>query len=257
MAGRTHNRWTRVYVDGRDLSGFSRKIGPLLYDANPVDLTAPMSDAGKGFYPGLPNMNVGTLNALLETTATTGLHAIMNGAGVGRNVMVAIGSQAAPAVGDPTYCGVFTQSAYESTDDGGAVVMTIPFAGYDEVLGASMTYNQPWGKLLHVLGDETGANSGNTPRIDGGASTSLGGILFYHITSITGTNVIISVDDSANGTSWAACSGLTTASILQASAPTSGYICLSKTATIRQYTRFQIAGTFSHCIFTAALVRGQ
>ena len=43
MAGRTAPQWTRVYMDGYDLSGYARTIGPLSASYDPVDVTV-MSD---------------------------------------------------------------------------------------------------------------------------------------------------------------------------------------------------------------------
>jgi len=78
-----------VYQDGYDLSGFGRTIGPLQNEWSEVDMTATMSDTARGYYAGEPQVNVGTLNAVFDNTATTGLHTVGITAGISRTVLVA------------------------------------------------------------------------------------------------------------------------------------------------------------------------
>lgn len=42
--GRTKEKYRRVYIDGYDMSGFGRTIGPLEWKYDEADLTAHMSD---------------------------------------------------------------------------------------------------------------------------------------------------------------------------------------------------------------------
>ena len=63
--GRTKHKWERVYVDGYDLSGYGRTIGPLSWAYDEADLTAHMSDTVKGYLPNNANVNLGTFNAQL------------------------------------------------------------------------------------------------------------------------------------------------------------------------------------------------
>ena len=96
MAGRTLKKYTRVYVDGYDMSGYSRMIGPLQWEFEEVDLTAPMGDSVKGYLPGHPTISPGTLNVVFDNTATSGAHAVLSSQNDDRVVLVAIGDRVSP-----------------------------------------------------------------------------------------------------------------------------------------------------------------
>lgn len=129
--GQTKHKHWRVYVNGYDLSGYSRSIGPLSVEYDEADLTAHMGDSVKGYLPNTGHVSPGTLNAVFDNTATTGLYALTQStAGTQRNVMVPIGVRGAPADGDPVFCGQFYQNAFQVTNDGGAVTATIPYSGW-------------------------------------------------------------------------------------------------------------------------------
>src|SRR5687767_12028629 len=101
--GRTVSRWTRVYVSGYDLSGYSRSIGPLMWTFDEADGTT-LGDAVKNAYPNHPVINIGTLNAVLDNT-TARSHDVIGTSQNKRVVMVPIGIRAEPAQGDPVFCG--------------------------------------------------------------------------------------------------------------------------------------------------------
>lgn len=261
--GRTTNKWRRVYVNGYDLSGFSRDIGPLDLVYDEADLTAYMGDTVKGYLPNTAHASPGTLNAVFENTATTGLHALAQpSAGTSRNVLVAIGMRAAPADGDVCYAGSFYQSGYNVTNDGGAVTATIPFTGWS-ASAESLLYATPWGLILHANAARTSASGANTDlgydNPSGGATTK-GGYFAYHILASSGAGhtATLSVDDSAtnlNDASFAALSGATTGSIT-VTAGVSGIVSIGHTATVRQYLRWQIAfGTATSVTFVSAFFR--
>jgi hypothetical protein len=255
--GRTKIKWWRVYIDGYDMSGFSRSIGPLEMVYDEVDMTAPMSDTVKGYLPNQGHVNTGTLNAVFDNTATTGLHALMITAGISRNVITAIGMRAIPAGGDPCFGGTFIDTAYQVTQDGGAVTATIPFAGWS--VEKSANYVSPWGTLLHANAAETGVNSGTGYDNPTGASTAKGGYFMYHVLASSNPThtATLSVDDAATnaGGSFAPLSGATSGSIT-VTAGVSGIIFLGNTATVRQFLRWQIAlGTATSVTFVSAFFR--
>ena len=103
--------WDRVYIDGLDMSGYARTIGPLSWSYKDTDLRA-MSDAAAGGLPGIATISPGTLSAVFDNTAATGLHVIASGAGVKRLVTVARGIRAAPAQGDPCFTSYAVQKNY-------------------------------------------------------------------------------------------------------------------------------------------------
>src|SRR5690349_21126473 len=100
---RTHNKHVRVYVNGVDMSGYSRTIGPLgvMFGAEP---DASMTDEAKNIVMGQGDITAGTLNAFLDND-TAGLFAAQ--ANTTRNLLVAIGVNAAPAAGNPIFAWKF------------------------------------------------------------------------------------------------------------------------------------------------------
>jgi hypothetical protein len=248
--GRTVNRWTRVYVDGYDLSGYARSIGPLSVEFDAPDLTV-LSDGVVGVLPNQAHITPGELNGVLDNTATSGIQAVLSTAGTYRKVMIPIGIRAAPAAGDPVFLGSFEQLSYKASDDGGAMVVNVPFGEYD--ITQVGNYTKPWGTLLHALSAATAANS-DTGIDDRGSATTAGGYLMYQVTAGDGT-ATISVDDSADNSSFTALSGATSG-VIDCSAATSGIVALGTTATVRRYLRWQIAlGTASTVTFALAFVR--
>ena len=255
--GRTvFQKYTRVYVAGYDLSGYARDIGPLTVDFD-METAAAMSDGIKGGLPGHANINVGTLNGFLDTTATSGLHALAS-AGTGKkNVMVALGIRAAPAAGDPCFVAVVEQKNYFIPLDlsGAMVNATIEYAG-TTAAPTSYLYSKAWGLLLHTNSAATAANAGTGVDHPGGAQTTAGGFLMYQVLAGDGGTCTISIDDSANNVDFAALSGATSGEIA-ATAGVNATVALGSAATVKQYLRWQFAkGTAATCTFVLAFVRG-
>ncbi|MGH8429207.1 MAG: hypothetical protein ACREUF_02280, partial [Solimonas sp.] len=156
MPGRTPSRFMRVYVDGYAMSAYVSQIGPLATTFTEEQLAA-LSDAVSGALPGKAVISPGVLNGLFDNTATSGLHAVMNGADTIRQLMVAIGDRAEPAQGVPAFCGAFRQAAYQGVGEG-VVAATVPFSGWDAT-AATLGYERAWGALLHAAGAETAVNT--------------------------------------------------------------------------------------------------
>ena len=255
--GRTVEKYRRVYINGYDMSGFGRTIGPLELTYDEADLTAIMSDTVKGYLRNGAQVNCGTFNAVFDNTATTGVHALSSGtAGTTRNVLTAIGIQAAPAQGDPVFGGQFVQKAYQVTDDGGAVTVSIPFSGWS-VAASTLLFACPWGDLLHANSAVTAANTAAGIDNPTAAATAKGGYLMYHVLTSSGAGhtATLSVDDSADNSTWLALSGATSGSIT-VTAGVSGLVALGNTATVRRYLRWQIAlGTATSVTFVSAFFR--
>src|SRR5574343_497910 len=229
MAGRTVAKHTRIYVDGYDLSGYSRSIGPLEWTFDEADQTC-IPDAVKGYLPNQATFGVGTLNGVFDNTAPTGLHVLANGAGVIRNVMVAVGIGAAPAQGDPAYVGQFEQASYMGDPNNAAVYATVGFDKSSET-STTLLYPKPWGWLLHAKGAETAVNTA-VGIDDNGGSSAFGGYMAYHVFAGNGT-ATIKVQDAATNTSpsFADLSGCTTGSI-DCSTVKHGIVAIGRTATV-------------------------
>lgn len=257
--GRTLNRYSRVYVSGYDLSGYARSIGPLdLTFQEGVD--DPINADYIGTHLGQGTISPGTLNAIFDSTATTGIHALLQTPG-DKNVMVAQGIRAAPAQGDPVFCAQVAQTGYTLGAQETPTTVTVPFSR-TRGNATSLLYAQPWGWLLHANTAVTGVN-GSTGVDLVTTSTALGGYMMYQVTTAAGAGDItatIKVQDSDTNVSGdfddLLTSGVINCGSSGAAVPTSGVVALGKTATVRQFVRWQIVlGTATSVTFTLAFVR--
>lgn len=249
---RTHNKHVRAYVDGVDLSGYSRTVGPLvwMFGAEP---DASMTDGCKNIVVGQADIQAGTLNAFVDNDAA-GLFALASGSTGTRNLLVAIGANAAPVAGDNVFAWKFEQTSYTVEQGTGFVAVNVPFGGAS--YASTLTYCRPWGKLLHAKGLETDVNA-SAGIDDNGAQTTKGGIFVYHLHSSDGTVTLKVQDASTNSDgSFGDLSGATSGSITAAVSPKSGMIALSTIATVKRYLRWQLAfGTATAATFTCAFIR--
>jgi hypothetical protein len=252
--GRTTLKHSRFYCAGFDLSGYTRSFGPCDWTFEEHDTTCPLGDEVKGYLPGHPSISVGALNGVLDNTVTSGLHAILSTAGQSRVVMAPFGIRAAPAAGDPVFCGRFDQLAYTAAGDG-VMAVNIPFGMWD--VANLVDYPSPWGTLLHAKGAETAANTGTGIDNPTAGETLFGGYMVYQIFAYGGTgSATISIDDSANNVDFLALSGATSGAIAHTSMPTAGIVALGTNATVRRYLRWQLSlATLTSVTFALAFVR--
>jgi hypothetical protein len=247
---RTHIKHSRVYVNGVDLSGYSRTFGPLswMFGAEP---DAALTDGAKNIVMGQGDIQAGALNAFLDND-TAGLFA--NKAQGTKNLCVAIGVNAAPIAGNPVFAWEFEDVGYMAEQGGGFVAANLPFGGPS--YASKLTYKKPWGFLLHASGAETAVNTA-TGQDDNGASSALGGIFIYHLLTSNGTVTLKAQDAATNSNgSFSDLTGATSGSINASVTPQSGMIALGTTATIQRYTRWQLVfGTATTATFVMALIR--
>jgi len=252
--GRTLDKYKRVYIDGYDVSGNGRSIGPLTLEYEEADLTAPMSDAVKGYLRNHAQVSPGVFNAVFDnSTSPLGIYAIAT-TQASRNVLVAQGIRAAPAQGDPVFAGYFKNTGGQLLDDGGAVVINMSFAGWASE-AASLQFANPWGVLLHANGAETAVNSA-VGVDDRGASTASGGYFMWQGIAGNGTATVKVQHASTNSDgSFADITGATSGS-LDYSTPRAGIAVTSTALTINRYLRWQIVlGTASTVTFLCAFMR--
>lgn len=243
-----------MYAGGYDLSGFNRSIGPIGIEVEEADLTT-WTDLVKGYLKNQAKAGIGTLNSVFENTPTTGLHAVMGTAGIRRDILVAIGIQAAPAAGDLAFIGQFAHAGYQATNDGGALTVTCPFEGWDATAPLSIAPN--WGILLHPNTAETAVNTAVGFDNPTGGATALGGLFMYQALAGNGT-ATLKVQDAATNTnpSFADLTGATSGSI-DCATKQSGLIALGVGATVRQFLRWQIVlGTATTVTFVIGFARG-
>lgn len=248
--GRTVNKFIRCYVDGYDMSGYARSVGPLVETYDEANATT-YGDNVKGYLPNFATVNIGTLNTVLDNS-TGASHALMQSQ-ASRTVLIAIGIQAAPAEGDPAFCGVYLQKEYMTETGDGVVTISAPFAGW-AADASSLAYSKGWGVLLAPKAARTAVNSA-VGVDDRGAATSRGGYMCYQLFSSNGT-VNLKVQDAATNTGGSFTDLAATGLIDASSAPKHGIVALSPTATVRRYLRWQLAfGTATTATFAIAFVR--
>lgn len=238
-------------MNGYEMGPYGRSVGTLGWEFAQADCTAPMGDAVRGYLPDTPTVSAGPVNMIFSNVAGAS-HTLRAYAGATINLAVPIGIRAAPAAGDPCFVGAFQGMNYQTAEDGGAEIITMNLGGWDA--SQFIAYNKPWGRLLKPYEAITGANTGT--GIDNGAATTAGGYMAYHVVYGNGT-ATISIDDSADNSSFDPLSGATTGSINTSTAPLSGFVALGNTATVRQYLRWQVAlGTATNIGIVLAFVRG-
>jgi len=237
------------------MSGYARSVGPLAWECDETEVTA-LADTVKTYLPGHVQVNVGTLNAVFDNTATVGVHAVLSSAGTIRTVLVAQGIRAEPEDGDPAFGGQFTQGAYQIEGDN-AVYANVPFMGTAGD-ASSHGYGTPWGLLLHANAVRllaTGVNTAVGFDNPTGGATAKGGYMVYHVTAGDGT-ATLSVQDAAvnNDGGFALLAGCSTGSI---NCAVKQYgVVVPTTMDVRQYLRWQIAfGTATTVTFAIAFMR--
>jgi len=250
---RTNSKWTRVWVNGYDISGSARDIGSVGFTRDAPNVAA-YSDAVLNTVLGHSAIQCGPINAFLSPSATTDIHELLNAGNITADVMIAFGINAEPAVGDHVFGWKMQQGSY--TADGEGVVgvnMSFPGASY----AASKGYDSPFGKLVHAKAAATAANTA-IATIDNGAESTKGGIFVYQLFSSTGA-VTLSIDDAEANTGngdFSALSGATSGSITAAVSPKSGMVALARDATVRRYIRWQLSIASGTCTFACAFIRG-
>lgn len=253
MAGRTTSKHLRVYVNGYDLSGYSRSVGDVGIEMDTPELTV-WTDAVKGYLTGAAALAFGPLNVNMDNTASVGAHVLENTSDAYRLVTLAIGDRAAPVAGNPVFCAELRKTAYTALDSSGAVLANLAFAQAADVTSTARQYTNPFGVLLNANTARTGVNSSSGFGHNASGATAAGGVFVYQVTAGNGT-ATLSVDDSANNSAFTALSGATSGSITCA-AGVYGVVPLSRTATVREYLRWQITlGTATSVTFVSAFLR--
>jgi hypothetical protein len=83
--------------------------------------------------------------------------------------------------------------------------------------------------------------------------TAFGAQAYLQVTAFTGSSVTVAVQDSADGVTYAAVTGLTFTAVT--AAPNTQRLATAGNATIRRYLRIVTTGTFTNAVFAVALNR--
>ena len=158
-----------------------------------------------------------------------------------------------------TYC-------HRKTAVGDSAASMIGFQiGYDPNRGADGSlaitvdalangFGLEWGQAL-TPGIRTDSGATNGASHDYGAAigqTSFGAQAYLHVFSFTGTSATVTVEDSANDSTWA-----TLATFATVTGQTSERIATSTTETVDRYLRVATSGTFSDLQFWVQVVKNQ
>lgn len=116
-------------------------------------------------------------------------------------------------------------------------------------------YGLEWGRMLtDGIRTDTTATSPST-GIDTLASASFGAQAYLHVTGFTGTSVTVTIQDSADNSSFANISP--SMAFTAASAIGTQRISVVNTTTIRRYVRVITTGTFSSASFAVNFVKNE
>lgn len=111
-----------------------------------------------------------------------------------------------------------------------------------------------WGQLV-TPGIRTDVGATNGTSVDQAASSAFGGTLYAHLFALTGTDVTIKVQDSADNATFADVSGMSW--LVNTTTPQAARVQLGVTATLRRYVRIATttSGGFTNAQFAAMLVK--
>lgn len=216
---------SRLLVGDFHLAAHANSVSaPLSVDA--LETTRYTDAPNKTFIPGRQSSTF-TVNGLYDTAAHTDLAAWQSAA---QPVSFAMEGLAAGSF-------VWLVNAIETQfSTGGGIGEAVPFS-----LSAQTDGLVDFGLSLHDLGAETA--DGNGTSVDYGASSSGGAVAHLHVTAYSGlTSAAISIEDSADNSSWSAVSGGAFASVTAVGAER-----LVIAGTVRRYVRaiIDVTGTGS------------
>lgn len=184
-------KWGRVFVDGYAITVDTSDISiGNTYD----ELEASGYGMDKRYLVGQNDASI-TVDGYYTATTAAAL-----AAGSGKIISVAIGNNAAPTVGDPTFSisACQTESTIKPPKDGLVAINAkfLPDATVANTTGLDIGV---------MLADTTDTSAdGNGTSVDQAAQSSAGAVGFCHITGVsTSDTVQVTVQDSADDSSWA------------------------------------------------------
>lgn len=265
---RTNKKYIRIYIDGYDMSGYTRDAGTIgeVSDAPP---DACITDAVKNTLVGQTTIQCGPINAVLDNDGTTypaGLFATLNVSGTYHNIAIPIGTLAVPAIGDPMFAADMNSTSFQATPDNGSGFLSVNLALGVYAPDVATAFDDCFGFVLHPKGAETAVNSANTPsccNFPNGA-TALGGVFAYQLFAASGGGagtVVLKMQDSADGsTGWADVTGATSPALTTAAVtttPAADLVVTTITQAVKQYTRWQLVfgGSCTSATFFAGFIR--
>lgn len=151
-------------------------------------------------------------------------------------------------LGNPSACLVAKQINYDPTrgQDGALTVNT-------QLLGNA--YGLDWGQSL-TAGQRIDTTATNGSSVDFLAATSFGWVAYLQVFEFSGTDITITLEDSANNSVFASFTGSAFTQVT-AARRTQRIASSSATATVRRYVRAVSSGTFTSVTFTITFVKNE
>lgn len=237
---KTNVRWFRLLVDEFDLSGDVRQVGNFgaVY---PEEDSTGWSDGRKTVTLGNPDIVLEGYQALFAKDGTgRSFDALIPIAE--RNVSLAMGIGAAPAVGNPAFLSTFEQVSGQ-VDGTGTVALAVEFSG--GLTGAAQ--ERPFGVVL-APGTSLSATTNGT-SVDNAAASTNGLVAMLHVTATASGSWTLKVQHSTNDSTWA--------DLITFSANGSAITSERGTSsgTVNRYLRFQATRTAGTSTFWVTAAR--
>lgn len=230
------------YIDGYDLSGDVGSMQNIGMPLSPLVVTG-INKLAQERIMGKRD-GVISFNAFWNTTTDASFDALKAGlfTGADKHMMyfhrATVGTPAAALVSKRSEC------QWNREEDGG---LSATFTGM------ANAYGLDWGQAL-TAGLRTDTTATNGTSVDGGASTAFGLQAYLQVFSFTGTSVTVTLQDSADNSSWAAITG---GAFTAATARGRERLATGRTATVRRYVRATTSGTFSSAVFAVMFRRNK
>lgn len=233
-----HGKDTAVYLNGRN-AGTYLKSADATHTADTHETTT-MGSSYVTRVGGLFDSKM-SCDGIYDGTATTGIYAL---------------AKAALSSSSVSILNVYPLGEVSRGDVGLALRARITDHSVEmpcqNILTVSSNFTG-YGKLeliesLHPLAAET--TTGNGTALDGAAATTNNGAVWVHCTAFTGTSITLTVEDSADNSSFATIATFTAITAGGSSER------IAITGTIRRYVRVVRSGTYTTATFSVGLYRG-
>lgn len=230
-----------LLVAGYDLSGDIQSLGNVGGGPSPLTMTA----VNKFAFERIGGIHDGRLEMVTFFNKATGrAHPVLSAL---PTADVHIAYLRGTTLGNAAACMVAKQATYDATRGSDGM---LTFA----VSAAANRYGLEWGvQLTAGLRTDTSGTTGTTVD-QTTVSTAFGWQAYLQVTSVTGTSVTVTLEDSANDADW---TPLTGGAFTAVADPGPGVQRLAgaSDATVRRYIRATTSGTFTEAIFTVVFVR--
>lgn len=232
----------RYYAGGYDISGDVNSLSNIHGGPAPLDVT----DITQSAHSRLGGLRDGGLEAMVYMDpATAASHAALSTLPRTDEIVTYLRGT---GIGSPAFCCNSKQIGYDGTRGADG---SLTF----KVEAQASLYGAEWGVQL-TAGTRTDTAATNGASWDTGGSLSFGGQAYLQAVAFTGTDVTVTIQDSADNATWANVTGLAFTQITGGT-PLAQRIAISNTSTIRRYVRAvtTTTGGFTQLKFVACLMK--